>query len=107
MNRSRFVARSQNSVSFRTKERNLGPISNTITLIILACLLGLLYLTQVTKTNAFGYQINNLQQTQAALVSEHNNLEVDSARAQSLNNVQNSPVAKAMTPVTATAVATN
>ncbi|HUA13641.1 MAG TPA: hypothetical protein VL989_04020 [Candidatus Sulfotelmatobacter sp.] len=107
LNRSRFSARSQNSVSFRTKDRTLGPISNTIILIILACLLGLLYLTQVTKTNAYGYQINNLQQTQAALISEHQNLEVDSARLQSLDRVQNSPVAKALTPVTASAVATN
>jgi len=107
MNRSRFVARSQNSVSFRSKERTLGPISNTITLIILACLLGLLYLTQVTKTNAFGYQINNLQQTQAALVSEHENLEVDSARLQSLSRVENNAVTKALTPVAASAVATN
>ncbi len=99
MNRSRYVGKHQNSVSFNAKTRTLGPVSNTITLIILACLLGLLYLTQVTKTNAFGYQINNLQQTQTSLKSQYDNLEVSSARLQSLSRVENSQVAKNLTPV--------
>lgn len=107
MNRSRFVSRNQNSVSFRTQTRTLGPVSNTITLIVLACLLGLLYLTQVTKTNAFGYQINNLQQTQANLKNEHDNLEVDSARLQSIGRVQASAVAKTLVPLTPAATVQN
>lgn len=99
MNRSRFAGRNQNEVSFRVSERTLGPVSNTIVLIVLACLLGLLYLTQVTKTNAYGYQINSLQQQSAKLESQHNDLEVASARLQSLPRVQDSSVAKSMTPV--------
>jgi len=66
LSRSQFSGAGRNSVSFRTKERAFGPISNTIILIVLACLLGLLYLTQVTKTNAYGYSINTLQQQQSA-----------------------------------------
>src|SRR3954471_16935447 len=107
MNRNRYQARQQNSVSFQAKAHTLGPISNTITLIVLACLLGLLYLTQVTKTNAFGYQINALQQKQSSLKSEHDDLEVSSARLQSLNRVQNSAVAKNMVPVAPSATAKN
>ena len=99
MNRSRYTARNQNSVSFQATTRTLGPISNTIVLIVLACLLGLLYLTQVTKTNAYGYQINSLQEKQASLKSEHADLEVSSARLQSLSRVQNSEVAKNMVSV--------
>lgn len=99
MNRSRFAGRNQNAVSFRVTERTLGPISNTIVLIVLVCLLGLLYLTQVTKTNAYGYQINNLQQQSAQLQSQHNDLEVASARLQSLPRVQDSAAAKSMTAV--------
>jgi hypothetical protein len=99
MNRSRFSGRNQNSISFQARERTLGPVSNTIILIVLACLLGLLYLTQVTKTDAFGYQINNLQQQQATLTSQHNDLEVASAQLQSLNRAQNSAAAKNMVPV--------
>jgi hypothetical protein len=74
-------------------------VSNTIILIVLACLLGLLYLTQVTKTNAYGYQINSLQQTQAKLKSQNDDLEVASARMQSLARVQNSAVAKNMVSI--------
>lgn len=99
MGRSRFSGRNQNSVVFRAPVRKLGPISNTITLIVLACLLGLLYLTQVTKTNAYGYQISALQQQQANLQSQHQNLEVASARLQSLNRVQDSAAAKSLVPV--------
>ncbi|PIZ61603.1 hypothetical protein COY17_04065 [Candidatus Saccharibacteria bacterium CG_4_10_14_0_2_um_filter_52_9] len=106
-NRSRFSGRNQNLVSARTQTRTLGPISNTITLIVLACLLGLLYLTQVTKTNAYGYQINSLQEKQSQLKSEHDDLEVASARLQSLSRIQNSPVAKSLVSVAPTATAQN
>jgi outer membrane murein-binding lipoprotein Lpp len=98
MSRQRY-APSQNSVSYRDKTRTLGPISNTIILIVLACLLGLLYLTQVTKTNTLGYQVNHLQQKQSQLESQHSDLEVASARLQSVQRVKHSDVAKHMTPV--------
>ena len=95
-----FVGRNQNAISFRRESRRLGPISNTIILVVLACLLGLLYLTQVTKTNAYGYQINGLQQQQAQLQSQNNDLEVSSARLQAVTRVQASDVAKTLVQVT-------
>jgi len=107
MNRSRFSGRNQNSVSFQAQARTLGPITNTITLIVLACLLGLLYLTQVTKTNAYGFQINDLQQTQSQLQNQYNNLEVASARLQSLSRVENSAVAKTLVSVAPAATVQN
>ena len=100
------IGRNQNAVSFRSNERTLGPISNTIILIVLACLLGLLYLTQVTKTNAFGYKINDLQTQATQLKSEHDDLEVASARLQSLDRVQSSDTAKNMTAVAPTSTVT-
>jgi hypothetical protein len=107
MNRSRFSGRNQNTVAVRAQARTLGPVTNTITLIVLACLLGLLYLTQVTKTNAFGYQLNALQQKQSQLKSEHDDLEVSSARLQSLSRVQNSAEAKSLVSVAPTATVQN
>jgi hypothetical protein len=107
MNRSRYQGRNQNSINFRAQARTLGPISNTIILIVLACLLGLLYLTQVTKTNAYGYQINGLQQQKAKLNSQHDDLEVASARLQSLSRVSNSGVAKNLVSVAPTATVRN
>ena len=100
MGRQRYAGRGQNAVSFRSKERTLGPISNTIILIVLACLLGLLYLTQVTKTNAYGYKINDLETQQTQLQSEHDDLAVESARLQSLDRAQNSSVARSLSTVT-------
>ncbi|HSH55431.1 MAG TPA: hypothetical protein VK983_01235 [Candidatus Limnocylindrales bacterium] len=103
----RFAARNQNAVDFRRASAGLGPISNTIILIVLACLLGLLYLTQVTKTNAYGYQINTLTEQQAQLKSEHDDLEVASARLQSLDRVQQSAEATAMVSTAPSATVRN
>jgi len=93
LNRQRFYKRNQNAVSFRKPGRRMGPISNTVILVVLTCLLGLLYLTQVTKTNAYGYRINELQEQQTELKQEHDELQVTSARLQSFDRVKNSDVA--------------
>ncbi len=93
------MRRNQNSVSFAASARTLGPISNTIILIVLACLVGLLYLTQVTKTNGYGYTINNLQQQQSQLQDQRSNLEVSAARLQSLDRVAASNAAKNLVSV--------
>lgn len=100
MGRQRYAAQGRNTTTFRTKERTLGPISNTIMLIVLACLLGLLYLTQVTKTNAYSYRINALQQQQTTLNSQHDDLAVNAARLQSLARVKASTVNKDLVAVT-------
>ena len=100
VNRTRFSGRNQNSVSFRVQERTLGPVSNSIILIVLACLIGLLYLTQVTRTNSFGYTIHSLQTEQSQLRDQKANLEVTAARLQSLERVASSNVATNLTSVT-------
>jgi hypothetical protein len=94
-----YVRKNQNSVSFAASARTLGPVSNAIILIVLACLVGLLYLTQVTKTNSYGYTINNLEQQQSELKDQKANLEVSAARLQSLNRVSSSNVAKGLVSV--------
>lgn len=99
LGRQQLAVRGQNSVSFRPASKRLGPVSNTIVLIVLACLLGLLYLTQVTKTNAYGYAINNLQHEHAALQNERDDLAAASARLQSLDSVKDSPEAKKLVAV--------
>lgn len=99
-----YVRRNQNSVRFNASARTLGPVSNTIILIVLACLVGLLYLTQVTKTNSYGYTINNLQDQQSQLKDQKSDLEVEAARLQALNRVASSDVAKNMVSVAPTGV---
>jgi cell division protein FtsL len=100
VSRNRFSGRNQNSIALVSTRRRLGPISNMIILIVLSCLLGLLYLTQVTKTNTYGYQIDRLQVQAQQLEMQRQNLQVSSARLESLNRVQSSAVAKSMVAVT-------
>lgn len=95
-----YLRRNQNSVSFVKSGGKLGPVSNSVVLIVLGCLIGLLYLTQVTKTNSYGYSINNLQTEQAQLRSQKADLEVASARLQSLDRVTASPIARNLVSVT-------
>ena len=97
LGRQQFVsnnrfAKNQNTTSFN-KKRSLGPISNTIILIVIGCLLGLLYLSQATKTNSFGYRLNKLTVEKQSLQKEHDELEVASARLQAIDRVKNSSVA--------------
>lgn len=107
MSRGQYAGRNQNVVSFGVRERRLGPVSNTIILIVLTSLVGLLYLTQVTKTNAYGYTINGLQEKQSQLQAQHDDLELASARLQSLGRVQTSSVASAMVPVAPSGTVSN
>jgi hypothetical protein len=98
--RRRFASRHQNAVSFNEQVRTLGPISNTVILVVLSCLLGLLYLTQVTKTNANGYKIDSLQKKHTLLQKEHDELELAAARLQSLERIANSPASKSLVSAT-------
>jgi cell division protein FtsL len=107
VSRQRFSTRNQNTTSFRDGKGKIGPISNTIILIVLACLLGLLYLTQVTKTNAYSYQINSLQTQQASLQTQHDQLEVNAARLQSVERIASSAVTQQLVAVTPTTTTTN
>jgi hypothetical protein len=95
--------KNQNTTTFRVAETKLGPVSNTVMLVILACLLGLLYLTQVTKTNAYSYRINELETEASQLKDEHAELEVASARLQALERTRTSAAAKALVTVAPTA----
>lgn len=105
--RQRYASRNQNTTSFRERGKAVGPVSNTIILIVLACMVGLLYLTQVTKTNAYSYQINDLKDQQVSLKEEHDQLAIDSARLQAQERVKTSDVAKKMVSVAPSGVVQN
>lgn len=87
--------RNQNTVRFQASKR-LGPVSHTVLVALMLAVLGLIYLTQITKTSTYGYQINDLNNKKEQLLSEQRDLEVETARLQALEKVQNSSVAKAM-----------
>jgi Tfp pilus assembly protein PilN len=86
VNRQRFSTRGQNAVSFKSESKRLGPVSNAIALLVMVCLIGLVYLTQVTKTNSFSYEINNLEQQQSQLKEEQKDLELTAARLRAVDS---------------------
>ena len=88
VNRQRFSSRGQNAVSFKNESKRLGPVSNTIVLLVMVCLIGLVYLTQVTKTNSFSYDINQLETKQSALKEDQKNLEITAARLRSVDSAK-------------------
>ena len=88
--------RNQNLTPFSTKTR-LGPIANVVLIVLLIAFLGLLYLTQLTKTSTFGYEMNKINTEKSQLAAEQDDLKIESARLQSLTRVQDSTVAAAMT----------
>ena len=107
ISRQAAYQRNRNVITMSASKAGLGPVSNTIVLILVMCLLGLMYLTQVTKTNALGYKVSALTSQQSQLKEEYDSLEVESVRLQSLDRVQSSTVAQSMTTTKPTAVATD
>lgn len=87
--------RNQNTVRFKPSKK-LGPISHTVLVALMLAVLGLIYLTQITKTSTYGYEINDLSNKKEQLLSEQRDLEVETARLQALERVGQSSVAKAL-----------
>jgi len=88
--------RNQNLTAFASPVK-LGPISHAVLIILLIAFLGLLYLTQLTKTSTFGYEMNEIDQARTQLAAEQSDLKIENARLQSLTRVQSSSVAASMT----------
>ncbi len=86
VNRQRYSQRNKNTISFIGAKESLGPISNTVVVILLACLIGLIYLTQVAKTNSYSYEIDRLQQRQAQLKEDQKDLDLTAARLRSVDS---------------------
>lgn len=105
ISRQAAYQRNRNVITISANRAGLGPISNAIVLILVVCLLGLMYLTQVTRTNALGYRLSDLTTRQTQLKEEYASLEVEAVRLQSLDRVQNSTVAQGMAEIKPTAFA--
>lgn len=88
--------RNQNTVAFEPSAK-LGPISHTVLVAVMVAVLGLIYLTQITKTSTYGYTIEGLNEQNSELIAKKSELEVESARLKSLQKIQSSEVAKELT----------
>lgn len=93
--------RNQNTVAFVSSVK-LGPIAHTVLVALMITVLGLVYLTQATRATGYDYEAQKIDSQIADLETKKGDLEVENARLTALENVQNSSVAKAMTPPAAT-----
>lgn len=105
LSRAASYQRNRNVVGFQSSKKGFGPVSNIIILVLIMCLLGLVYLTQITKTNALGYTVNDLSTKQSQLKEEYASLELESVRLQNLERIKNSDVAKSLETTQPTAYA--
>lgn len=107
LSRTASYQRNRNVVSLSAGKTGFGPVANGVVIVLILCLLGLVYLTQVTKTNALGYTVSELSTQQQQLDEEYASLELDSVRLQNLERIKNSNVAQSLQPTQPTAFVTN
>lgn len=93
--------RNRNSVIF-TPSKTLGPVAHTVLVVLMLAVLGLIYLTQITKTGMYSYQLDALKGKETSLTAAKQDLEVENARLEALDHVRQSDVAKNMTTPAAT-----
>lgn len=93
--------RNQNTVAFASAVK-LGPVTHTVLIALMITVLGLIYLTQATRSSSYDYAASEVDSQISALTDQKKDLEVDNARLTALKEVQNSSVAKNMTTPTET-----
>lgn len=89
------MRRNQNATRFHSPTK-LGPVAHTVLVALMITVLGLIYLTQATKTTAYGYEADGLDKQLTELSAKKSELEVQNARLTALEKVKNSSVAAAM-----------
>lgn len=89
-------SRNQNTARF-TSNVKLGPVTHTVLVALMITVLGLIYLTQATRTTAYDYEAQKVDNEIAELTTQKTDLEVENARLTALETVQNSSVAREMT----------
>ncbi len=95
------MRRNQNTVAFASNVK-LGPVTHTVLVALMITVLGLIYLTQATRTTTYDYEAQKVDSKIAELRNEKSDLEVENARLTALETVRSSSVAKAMQPASTT-----
>ena len=88
-------SRNQNTVAFKS-DAKIGPISHIILMALAIAILGMIYLTQATKTSGYDYATQKMDSQIVELNNQKSDLEVENARLTSLENIKNSTVASTM-----------
>jgi cell division protein FtsL len=89
-------SRNQNTTRFVSSVK-LGPVAHTVLVALMITVLGLIYLTQATRTTGYDYESQKIDTQIADLNNQKSDLQIENARLTSLSSVKDSTVAKAMT----------
>lgn len=94
-------SRNQNTTRYQSAVK-LGPVAHTVLVALMIIVLGLIYVTQATKTTGYDYQVQKVDSQIADLSERKSELQIENARLTALETVKNSTVAKEMTPAQTT-----
>ena len=87
------------AATYSKKGLKLGPISLGFITVILFSLLSLFYLAQSNQITTKGYILRKLELEKAKVLSENERLQVEAARLQSLNKINEKAKELSMVPV--------
>ncbi len=94
-------SRNQNTTRFQSAVK-LGPVAHTVLVALMIIVLGLIYVTQATRTTGYDYEVQKIDSQIAQLNEQKGELEIENARLTALETVKNSSVAKEMTAPSST-----
>ncbi len=89
-------SRNQNTTRFQSAVK-LGPVAHTVLVALMIIVLGLIYVTQATRTTGYDYEAQKIDSQIAELATQKGELEIEKARLTALETVKNSSVAREMT----------
>lgn len=89
-------SRNQNTTRFQSAIK-LGPVAHTVLVALMIIVLGLIYVTQATRTTGYDYEAQKIDSQIADYNEQKSELEVENARLTALETIKNSSVAKEMT----------
>ncbi len=94
-------SRNQNTTRYQSAVK-LGPVAHTVLVALMIVVLGLIYVTQATRTTGYDYEAQKIDSQIAEYNEQKSELEVENARLTALETVKNSSVAREMTPASNT-----
>lgn len=89
--RQQSYSRNQNTTRFESAIK-LGPVAHTVLIALMIIVLGLIYVTQATRTTGYDYQAQKIDSQIAALNEQKGELEIENARLTAIETVKKSSV---------------
>lgn len=89
-------SRNQNTTRFQSAVK-LGPVAHTVLVALMIIVLGLIYVTQATRTTGYDYEAQKIDNQIAEYAQQKADLQVENDRLTALQTVKNSTVAQQMT----------